>query len=143
MKALTLSLASRYGKYSPEHIQAAVIGAMSICVYVKYRNSTEEMRTHFFDVIGKLDDFLFALNEVRAFNVDQSKLAAYGIFTKRYRQAFHPTSALLLDSENNIRNGFISSTTVVPEVQLIDSLVTHFQQILRDSYGTPEGKGDE
>lgn len=139
MTALQLALATRYGKYSPAEIHAGVVAALSTVVYVKYRKDSEEVRRHFFDVINKLDDFLFTLNEVRVFNVDQVKLLAYNIFKVRYQHAFHPTVELVYLDRNAVRDVYVDSTSVIPEVALSKMLMEEFQKILKDKYAAEQG----
>lgn len=143
MNALQLTLATRYGNHSPSEIHAGVVGALALTVYVKYRNSNEEMRRHFFDVLKNLDEFLFNLNEVRAFDVDRAKLLSYESFKVRYNDTIHPTADLLLDPQSNFRQTYLGSVTDLPSKELLSKLLSDFKHILQESYKTNPGQGGE
>lgn len=134
MNANQLLYATQFAAYSPEDIEAAVILALALNVYVKHRETSEEVRSHFFDVVSKTDSILFDLNEVRAFNVDHVKLMAYEVFKVRYQHTVFPKASQVLLADNEIHNTYLRCVKSIPPQPAVDALFVRFQQRIRDAY---------
>lgn len=129
-----LQLTNLLSPYNSDQTYAAVIGALAMTPYLKYRGEPGQVREGYMQIVALLKPLLFRVNEVRPFEVQKAIVKGYELYEIRYKQAIFPNTNQLLDTGNELQRKFEAMTEAAAPSGLLAKLHQGFQEILKGAY---------